>query len=557
MGGNDDLFAIDEEFTKSLEKLVEEETNVAKAYVKNSKASVSDESKEISQKTVSMDLGMTQMFDSAGVRRSVEKSAAEDAAGEEYENDLLLDAPVSRRKTSFDFDEQDSEPNTDFVRMKADSSKTDVRGAAVKDNAVRGTARRSDTDVHKKRQDAKRNKLIIAGVVVIVVLAVLGIVIASAMMNNNKKKSYAYNHDEGMNFYKGQEYARAKEHLRMAYNTSEGKKDLDLMYALYECYHHTNDSVMAQKMLQDMLAYDKYNESALKALAQMYRDTRDGNSMNVLLDKYRGTNGEKFLDAFAVAVPTTSERAGTFSGKVKLKLLAGPNCDIYYTTDGSVPTETATLFQEEIVIEQTVRLKAIAVDHIGVRSAVAEYEFKIDYAQPQEPVFDVVGGEIDTDTTIHITNTKDQDKVYYTIDGTTPTKESVLYEDGIQLPEGTYIVAAIIYNENGGASKVARHTYTVKKAKEYTYEECVDFLKKRMIDLNILSSTGQTTTDGKNVSFYFQARKEIDGIDMNVIRYVVNNSSGQETQGYYGVGIKNGQCYKVTINSNEYTAVKY
>lgn len=529
MRDNEDIFEIDDEFAKSIEKLVAEETNVAKAYINNDELSGDGGAKEQqtgkSTGTGAVDMGVTQMFNSEDIKKNAGRVLADDELPEN---------------------------ESGFETVQAESEQFSPKGASRNTQTKIASARALE-----RQKEQKRNKMIIAGVIAFVAVVVTAIIVAAVVMQKNNKNSYEYNLNQGMNAYESMDYTTAKTYLSKAYDTSEGKRSLDLMYALYDCYNKSNDTVMAENVLQDMLSYDKYNEKALKALAQLYRDNKNGAGLNELFKKYRDTNGEAYLLAYEVSKPTTSEKEGTFSEKIKVKLMADTGCDIYYTTDGREPTITSTKFSEDIVIEQeTVTIKAVAVDNIGVMSAVAEYTFKVDYTQPEGPVFDVTDNEIDTDTVIHITNIEDNDKVYYTIDGTTPTTESVMYEDGIQLPEGTYVVAAVIYN-NGGASKIVRQSYTVKKAKVYTYEECVKILKDRMITLNILSSTGLATTDGNRVSFYYQARKTIDGTDMYIIKYAVTESSKEDTKGYYGVGLKTGQCYKVTINGDEFTAVKY
>lgn len=576
MRDNEDMFEIDDEFAKSLEKLVAEETNVAKAYISNDELSADGGEKEQHGRkntgTAALDLGATQMFNSEDIKKNVKRVLRDDEFSEDEDHEILLDAPVARKQSHTDSHRQGQ---TDTVRLSQTGSVKQQTGtfnmqgssletgqAASEQFSPKGASQNTQTRVASARaierqKEQKRNKMIIAGVIVFVAVVVIAIVLIALVMQKNKKSSYEYNMEQGMSAYENMDYTTAKTYLTKAYETSDGKKDLDLMYALYDCYNKSNDTVMAENILQDMLSYDKYNEKALKALAQLYRDNKNGAGLNELFKKYRDTNGEVHLQAYEVSKPTTSEKEGTFSEKVKIKLMADAGCDIYYTTDGSEPTITSTRFSEDIVIEQgTVTIKAVAVDNIGVLSALAEYTFKVDYTQPEGPVFDVTDNEIDTDTVIHITNIGDSDKVYYTIDGTTPTTESAMYSDGIQLPEGTYVVAAVIYN-NGGASKIVRQSYTVKKAKIYTYEECVKILKDRMISLNILSSTGLTTTDGNKASFYYQARKTIDGTDMYVIKYSVTESSKEDTKGYYGVGLKTGQCYKVTITGDEFTAVKY
>lgn len=598
MRDNEDIFEIDDEFAKSLEKLVAEETNVAKAYISNDELSADGSAKEQhsgkNAGTVALDLGATQLFNSEDIKKNVNRVLRDDAISESEGSEILLDAPVTRKQSQTGTTKQGQtgsikQSQTGTIRqnqtgtIRQSQNRTvsqsgaqrqhtgtiNLQGvdigtdeAASEQFSPKGVSQNTQTRVASARalerqKEQKRNKMIIAGVIAFVAVVVIGIIVAAVVIQKKNKSSYEYNLEHGMKAYESTDYTAAKDYLNRAYETSEGKKDVDLMYALYDCYNRSNDTVMAEKVLQDMISFDKYNEKALKALAQLYRDNKNGAALNELFKKYRDTNGEKYLQAYEVSKPTTSEKEGTFSEKVKIKLIAASECDIYYTTDGSEPSITSSKFSDDIVIEQgTVTIKAVAVDSIGVMSSVAEYTFKIDYTQPEGPVFDITDNEIDTDTVIHITNIGDNDKVYYTIDGTTPTTESTMYVEGIQLQEGTYVVAAVIYN-NGGASKIVRQSYTVKKAKIYTYEECVKILKERMISLNILSSTGLTTTDGNKASFYYQARKTVDGTDMYIIKYTVTASSAEETKGYYGVGLKTSQCYKVTIDGDEFTAVKY
>ena len=517
MKSDDELFEISDEFTKSLEKLVEEETNVAKAYVKENDISITAEQAEV------VDMGSTQMFDSDELKKNV---------GGIDIGDLL--------------DDEDDDFGTGATKRSA---------ASTDRNSARNIARSEE-----RRADTKKNMLLLCAVVAVVLVGVVGIIVAAIAMSNNTKNSYAYNMEQAKNYYESGDYGTALNYYNVAYGTVEGKKDTNLMLKMYECYKNNNDSVMAKSMLDDIIAYDKYNETAIKELAKNYKQNQDGAALNSMIVQYRGTRAEDYMKEFEVAVPTPSETPGEFSSSVKLSLLAGSGCNIYYTVDGSEPTTASNMYTGELLIDKNVVVKAIAVDNIGVESAVAAFEYKINYVVPTGPVLNVAtGATIDTDTVLEITNLKPGDNAYYTTDGTTPTAKSTKYdtEKGIQLDKGSCIVSLVIISATGDASKITRYTYVVNAVKIYTYEECVKILKQRMITLNILQSDGYKTTGGDKVSFLYDSKQYIDEKEMYIVRYVVKPTDGKETEGYYGVSTKGGNCYKVTIKDNQYSAVKY
>lgn len=513
MKSNDEMFDISDEFTKSLEKLVEEETNVAKAYVKNNGDAIA---KQTEGRSEAADMGSTQMFDSAELKKNV---------GGVDISDLL--------------DESEEFNVSSSRKVPAQTSQTKARSA-------------------EKKADTRKNTFIIVAVITVVAIAVVGIIWGALALSNKNKSSYAYNMEQAKGYYESGDYSAALNYYNVAYDTVEGKKDVDLMYKMYECYKNTKDTVMAKNMLDDIIAYDKYNETAIKALGHYFRDNGSGAALNSMITQYRGTRAEEFIKEFEVAVPTASETPGEFSSSIKLSFIAGSGCSIYYTLDGTRPTTASNLYSGEIIIDKNVVVKAIAVDSIGVESVVAEYEYKINYVTPDGPVLNLeTGSTIDTDTVLEITNLKDGDKAFYTVDGTTPTANSYKYEDGIKLEKGSCIVSLVIISATGDISKITRYTYIVNEVKIYTYEECVDILKERMKGLNILSEDGKTTTGGDKVSFLYESKQTIDETEMYIIEYIVKPSSGTGTKGYYGVSTKGGSCYKITIADGKYSAVKY
>ncbi len=497
---------IDEELVRSIQRLVEEENNVARAFVEGQGTrDREDEQKAAGQPS---DLGATQMFD----KRAVEQRLNQDKVLEDEELELLLD------------------PQEDIAERK-------------------GTA---------KSGSSSRNKWIIGGVCGMVALVIIIIIGVAAAMDNSHKQSYDYNLSAGMEKYGEENYSDALKYLKKAYESDKGKRNTELMLALYDCYDQSGDSSSAAAMLNDLLAYDKYNEQAITALAKYYYEQRDGAKLTELIKKYKDTTGARYLSAYEVSAPTASEKEGKYSGTLQLHLIAEDGCRIFYTLDGSEPTSGSTEFKEMIELEaSTVTLKAVAVNEIGVYSEVASYTFDIDYAQPDAPVFDPEAGEYEAGQKIAISNIPDGAKAYYTLDGTTPTETSILYTEPFEL-ESSAVVSALIISEHDVSSPITRQSFVIKTAKEYSFNEAVNLLRQRMQALNIINSEGIITADNSaSVSFVYQSRQTISGIDMYYIRCDLRRGQTTSVDGYYGVGVRDGQCYKVTGNSGNLSAVQY
>ena len=558
-----DNFDIDDELSRSLERLVEEETNVAKAAYSEDKIKAEDIKKE----PENINLGATQMVDKDKVKSltsAIKLNDEQDIKTIEDTSDFTIDVPyvgnASKNTTSIKSVKIEDDENDWDEDENLDESKTVQKTNKMNsDNPVTMSNQTSPEDGKNKKELDKKSKLIIAGACGIAALVVIIIIVIAVNMNSKNKKSYKYNLEKGTQYYNTQDYDNAVTYLTKAYNTNDGKKNADMMYELADALVHVNQNDKAIEVLKSALSYDKMNEKALPLLAKLYQDEKKGTELSELIKKYKGTKNEALLSDYKVDEPTSSENPGSFEDSVEINLMASDGCTIYYTTDGSEPTTKSSKYSSAIKIEKDdVTVKAIAVNSIGVASDVAEFKYSISLKAPDAPVLNPSESDVKVGTKIVIEGLADDEKAYYTLNGSTPSANSSQYSGGITLDKaGNYVVSVIVINKHNLSSPVTRVSYNVSEEKTYTKDEAESILMKRFVSNNKVSQSGTMVGGGGTAKLVYQNTTTISGTKMYYIRLDVNSGNSTKTEGYYGVGVNNGQCYVITDNNGSLSAVQY
>lgn len=385
-------------------------------------------------------------------------------------------------------------------------------------------------------------------------------VIATVLMiRSNRSHSYAYLTQHGMKAYTKSDYDGAVKYLSQAYDTSLGKQDVDMMYTLYTAYSVLGKKNEAMDVLSTILKADKYNEKALTALAKLYYDNNEGEKLTQLIRDYAETSLESDLKMYEVSQPIPSIESGSYLDAFSLTFIDNNNNAIYYTIDGSEPDLKSTRYDKPIDIKKNkVTVKVISVDEHNVASKVLELEYIISTLGPAAPVFAISDSVLTTDTVIKITNIGTGNVAYYTTDGTTPDKTSKKYtEEGFKLSEGSYVLSAVVITKSGKVGSVARKSVTVTSGNAYTYEQAETLLKARMQQLYIIDENARLVGKPGNANFVYQTKTIIDGIEIYTIRVDIRDGNTTTVDGYYGVGVRDGLCYKIESDGSKTIAVKY
>jgi hypothetical protein len=105
---------------------------------------------------------------------------------------------------------------------------------------------------------------------------------------------------------------------------------------------------------------------------------------------------------------------------------------IYYTTNGSTPTTSSTVYSAPIVISTNTALKFLAKDSNGNLGPVFTQTYTIDSSIPTV-IASPAGGIYNTPQSVTLTASQAGSTIYYTTNGSTPTTSSTVYSKPISI----------------------------------------------------------------------------------------------------------------------------
>lgn len=160
------------------------------------------------------------------------------------------------------------------------------------------------------------------------------------------------------------------------------------------------------------------------------------------------------------SIPTFGIPSGTYTAAQMVSIVdATAEAAIYYTTDGSTPTTSSTVYSAAITVSSTETIKAIAIASGSVASAIASATYTIT-PPAATPMFSIPGGTYTSAQGVTIADSTAGATIYFTTDGSTPTNSSTAYTGMITVSKSETI-QAIAVASGYSTSSVASATYTI------------------------------------------------------------------------------------------------
>jgi len=145
----------------------------------------------------------------------------------------------------------------------------------------------------------------------------------------------------------------------------------------------------------------------------------------------------KLIDTTPPEVGIIPEPAAYRTGDL-LRLKSNEETDIYYTLDGSDPTENSILYEGPFFVGDTGLVRFFALDTSGNRSGVYEAEFSMDTEPPSSEAYPVTG-LYTPPVEVRIRVSDSSARVFYTLDESEPTENSNVYREPIVLVSDTML----------------------------------------------------------------------------------------------------------------------
>ena len=164
----------------------------------------------------------------------------------------------------------------------------------------------------------------------------------------------------------------------------------------------------------------------------------------------------------ALPAPTFSPAPGTYTSPQSITIGdATAGTTIYYTTNGTAPTTSSSVYNGPITVSATKTLQAIAVETGYTNSAVASATYTIAVAPTlPAPTFSPTPGTYTSPQSVTIGDATAGTTIYYTTNGATPTTSSTKYGGPITV-SATETLQAIAVETGYTNSAVASATYTI------------------------------------------------------------------------------------------------
>ncbi len=181
------------------------------------------------------------------------------------------------------------------------------------------------------------------------------------------------------------------------------------------------------------------------------------------------------IEARTAALPSPEfhPAPGTYVGGVAVSLkCAVTDAAIYYTLDGSEPTESSLRFYQSFVLTAgaTVRARAFKSGRIPSAVSAASYEVSL---TPDAPVITPAGGRFTGSTQVQISSSVPGAVIRYTRDGSDPRIYSTRYDAPFSLGVGKHVVTARVFLPGGLRSERSVATFTVDDPSTTTVQDPV------------------------------------------------------------------------------------
>lgn len=404
-------------------------------------------------------------------------------------------------------------------------------------------------DKEKEIQKNQNKRKILIGCIICALLFVSGVIIVAMVLflDGSEKRLVSKAQEK----YKLNHYAEAAKY----YEEAIRKEDKLTYHAeLADCYTMMGKSNEAETIYLELIQLDETEDNkeiiqlAYARLIQIYEKTGAYNAINSLLLAAKDEKVRKEFESYMSPPPDFSYEEGEYDEVIPLKLTAPSHGNVYYTIDGTTPGKGSFVYTAPIFLKKGFyEIKAVYVNDYGISSEIASRTFNIKADMPDVPLISPDNGTFNLPQMIAV-SIPEGCNVYYSIDGSIPTKNSLIYGEPIPMPIGESHYRFVAINKDATAGEIVERKYTLNVIANLSAQDAINNVRFRLVQINrLLDAEGNLEgREGKNIYVYDSLRM-IDGVTLYFINeyYQENHSSRNMTGNIYGVDINEGRVYDV------------
>lgn len=473
----------------------------------------------------------------------------EEDEDEEMHGYLMRDLKVNKKDKTDQI--QDDLYEDDFD----DEEITDYR--KPKKPVYKSNAKNNYSQTNNKKNDGNNKKKVIIIAVVAVLAVVISVFVTILVQKSSMTKKYNQYYERGNQYYDAGNYKDAKTQYINASNNAFTKEQkitaYEMVYKIDAIIGGYDEEEISY--LESLIKLDDSNIEYYKALIILYQNNEQESKIDSLIAS-APTEFQEELKSFDGTIPSAELEEGTYDKPIEVELNATDGVTIYYTTDGSSVSDSATKkeyispikFEEEGVY--TVR--ALSVDKNGKSSKEMSVKYILDFGRVNPPTVNLASGEYTDQKKIEVTADTGC-TIYYTTDGTTPTNKSKKYKKAIKMPKGDSLYYFVAIDADGVESNVVTRAYNYVPEYDYSYDEAISSLTTALISSKKLDNQYGEFANGDIAYFKYNEVAEIDDAYYYLITCERESKTGVvKSTEYYAVSCDSGECHNVKKNGDSY-----
>lgn len=371
----------------------------------------------------------------------------------------------------------------------------------------------------------------------IFVVIIMSLIIALRSFNEPVVSENTY--AKARKLYDSGDYTRTIETLRGIIDSDDWNNNCAIL--LSDSYMELNKYDEAIAVLSGNLNDNPDKTDILRRLMEAYIAADDITSVGSLLKQTKNQEILSMYSSYLSKNPVFSLESGKYTDDENLTIMSENNDTIYYTLDGSTPTEASNIYEKPFIFDVGEHVvTAICVNQYGLFSEPIQKKYIIEKKFLDDPVLLTKGGNFSDPELIKLEKPSGA-VIYYTDDGSEPGVNSYVYNQPIPMPLREKTYKFVMINAEGVTSQVVEATYSLQMVTLVdvpSAEAAVQLLLK-------LGNKGVKQSEYKGSSAY---RFENNNYYL-IEEYSSQTSDKVKTGRVFAVDVLTGAVYKFDMSS--------